>query len=284
MSVRPRATRVESRMMNDRTRSLRSLEGVGTTATARHRARLVVSSVTTEQPTLVLVRQGRKQIKRGALNIRVEAGDAVVVPPGQAFDLITTPEGGEFVSTMLIPAQPIIDEVAAMFVDVPTLRRASALKAIEPELLASFERAVHAVSEPAHVPRKVTENRMREILIWLAHRGLKLGRERDPNLTRRIRALLSQDPSRDWKAGEMARAVAMSEATLRRHLREEGVSFQEILIDVRMSRALALLQVTDLPIGQVALEVGYDSASRFAVRFRRRFAMSPSVVRGGLEA
>ena len=67
--------------MNDRTRSLRSLEGVGTTATARHRARLVVSSVMTEHPTLVFVRQGRKRIKRGPLDIRVEAGEAVVVPP-----------------------------------------------------------------------------------------------------------------------------------------------------------------------------------------------------------
>ena len=185
---------------------------------------------------------------------------------------------------MLIPAPPIIDEVAAMFGDVPTLRCAAALKAIEPELLASFERAVRAVMEPAHVPRTVTENRMREVLIWLAHRGLKLGRERDPDLTRRIRSLVARDPSRGWKAGEMARAVSMSEATLRRHLREKGVSFQELLIDVRMSHALALLQVTDLPIGQIALEVGYDSASRFAVRFRRRFAMSPSAVRGALEA
>ncbi len=269
--------------MNDRARSLRSLEGAGTVATARHRARLVVRSVMTEQPTLVVVRRGRKQVTRGALSIRVQAGEAVVVPPGQAFDLVTTPEGGEFVSTMLIPAQPLIDEVAAMFVNVPTLRRASALKALEPEFLASFERAVDAVQEPAHVPAKVTENRIREVLIWIAHRGHKLGRERDPNLTRRIRAILSPDPSRDWKAGEMASAVAMSEATLRRHLREEGVSFQEILIDVRMSRALTLLQVTDLPIGQIALEVGYDSASRFAVRFRRRFAMSPSVVRGSFE-
>ena len=72
--------------------------------------------------------------------------------------------------------------------------------------------------------------------------------------------------------------------TLRRHLQGEGVSFQDLLIDVRMSHALALLQVTDLPIGQIALEVGYDSASRFAVRFRRRFAMSPSEVRGASKA
>ena len=238
----------------------------------------------TELPTLLLVRQGRKQIKRGALSIRVEAGDAVVVPPGQAFDLVTTPEGGAFVSTMLVPAQAIIDEVAAMLVDLPALRRATALRALEPEFLASFERAVHAISEPLHVPRKVTENRMREVLLWLAQRGIKLGETRAPNLTRRIRALLSQDPSHDWKAGEVGRAVAMSEATLRRHLRHEGLSFQELLIDVRMSRALALLQVTDLPIGQIALEVGYESASRFAVRFRRRFDVSPSTVRGELEA
>lgn len=61
----------------------------------------------------------------------------------------------------------------------------------------------------------------------------------------------------------------MSEATLRRRLEKEGLSFLQILIDVRMTRALALLQVTDLSIGQIALEVGYNSPSRFAARLRR---------------
>ena len=68
---------------------------------------------------------------------------------------------------------------------------------------------------------------------------------------------------------------------MRRRLAEEGASFFELLSDVRMSHALTLLQVTDLPVIQIAYEVGYKSQSRFALRFRRRFGFAPLAVRQG---
>jgi AraC-like DNA-binding protein len=72
----------------------------------------------------------------------------------------------------------------------------------------------------------------------------------------------------------------MSEATFRRRLAEQGQCFNSILIDVRMMTALVLLQVTDCPISEVAYQVGYESASRFSVRFKKRFGFSPMAVRG----
>ncbi|MCU0827909.1 MAG: helix-turn-helix domain-containing protein [Tabrizicola sp.] len=48
-----------------------------------------------------------------------------------------------------------------------------------------------------------------------------------------------------------------------------------------MNRALGLLQTTDNPVQQIAFAVGYASASRFAVRFRARFGLAPSAIRGG---
>jgi AraC-like DNA-binding protein len=66
---------------------------------------------------------------------------------------------------------------------------------------------------------------------------------------------------------------------MRRRLADESASFYDLLSDVRMSHALTLLQVTDLPVIQVAYEVGYKSQSRFALRFRRRFGFAPSEVR-----
>jgi AraC-like DNA-binding protein len=46
-----------------------------------------------------------------------------------------------------------------------------------------------------------------------------------------------------------------------------------------MTSALLLLQSTGLPVGQIALDVGYESASRFAIRFRERFGCAPSAIR-----
>lgn len=83
-----------------------------------------------------------------------------------------------------------------------------------------------------------------------------------------------------WTAAIVARQLHMSEATLRRHLAAEGNSFSSLLADVRMSHALSLLQSTDLPVGNIAHDVGYESASRFATRFRKRFGFAPTAVRG----
>ena len=78
----------------------------------------------------------------------------------------------------------------------------------------------------------------------------------------------------------LARKTATSVPTLRRRLAAEGVVFRELVQDVRMSHALALLQNTDASVLHVAMAVGYASASRFAARFRARFGYLPTDIRG----
>ena len=72
----------------------------------------------------------------------------------------------------------------------------------------------------------------------------------------------------------------MSEVMLRRKLSMENTALRNLMIDVRMSSALALLQSTDWPISAIAQHVGYESASRFAERFRKRFGFAPTAIRG----
>jgi len=121
---------------------------------------------------------------------------------------------------------------------------------------------------------------MMELLVWIEHFGGRFAAATTPSLMRRVWGLLGSDPARDWNTGAVSQAVAMSEATLRRRLAAEGAKFSELLADVRMTRALQLLQSTSLPISRIALEVGYESASRFAIRFRKRFGFAPTAIRG----
>lgn len=78
----------------------------------------------------------------------------------------------------------------------------------------------------------------------------------------------------------MASAFAMSEATLRRKLADEGTKLSEILVDTRLSFALTLLQSTAQSVTQIALNVGYQTPSHFATRFRSRFGVPPTPIRG----
>jgi AraC-like DNA-binding protein len=74
--------------------------------------------------------------------------------------------------------------------------------------------------------------------------------------------------------------LAMSEATLRRHLAKEGRSFSALLAEVRLTLAFNLIQATDRPIESIARTVGYESGSRFAAKFRAFFGHQPSILRG----
>jgi AraC-like DNA-binding protein len=155
------------------------------------------------------------------------------------------------------------------------------LAAIEPAFADAVVRAIEAIADPVAVPVSVAMLRMREVLAWLGTRGVWFDIPRPTSAAARVRHLLAAAPGHRWPGPEVARALAMSEATLRRRLAAEGTTLTDILADVRMSRALTLLQATDRSIAEVALDVGYESPSRFASRFRRRFGHPPAAVRHG---
>jgi AraC-like DNA-binding protein len=123
----------------------------------------------------------------------------------------------------------------------------------------------------------LARHRQVEILMLLARAGIagNLLLDREAGWRERVAQLITLDPARDWSAGEVCRRLSVGESTLRRHLNAEGVSFRQLLEESRMVAALALLQETFWPVGQVAEAVGYNSHSRFSERFKRRFGLSP---------
>ena len=57
--------------------------------------------------------------------------------------------------------------------------------------------------------------------------------------------------------------------------REVGKSFSQILLELRMERALILLKGTNLPVEEIALALGYSNNSNFYKAFRDYFHISP---------
>jgi AraC-like DNA-binding protein len=77
---------------------------------------------------------------------------------------------------------------------------------------------------------------------------------------------------------DVARALRMSPATLRRRLAEAGPSFRAVLDDVQRVAAAALL-MTDKPFEDIASEVQYSDARSFRRACHRWFGMTPSAYR-----
>ncbi|WP_313572416.1 helix-turn-helix transcriptional regulator [Comamonas terrigena] len=121
--------------------------------------------------------------------------------------------------------------------------------------------------------------RAMDFLAALAERGGVFRPPQAPGLSGRLRALIGEAPSQHWTAQTAGKALAVSEATLRRRLAGESARFEDVLIDVRMHHAMMLVQTTSWSVPEIAQACGYKSRARFAERFKARFGYLPSAVR-----
>ncbi|MFU1928561.1 AraC family transcriptional regulator [Bordetella hinzii] len=257
-----------------------SRQGIGLAASVLQRNDLRVHTFVTDHPSLILLRRGRKTVQANGKKIVLSPGDAVAIAAGSICDVQNATERGQFESTWIVCADPILSKLERAYPNHPKLATIAALQGLGGEFVQSFERTVQAIVSPGHVPDVVAEHRMQELLAWLAHVKLVFNPAAPADLQRKVRLMIGAAPGKKWLAKDLAQSLAMSEATFRRRLAESGQSFNDILIDVRMTTALTLLQVTDRPIASIACQVGYESASRFSVRFKKRFGFSPVAVRG----
>lgn len=83
---------------------------------------------------------------------------------------------------------------------------------------------------------------------------------------------------------DAARALGMSERTLKRRLADEGKTFGALLDELRKSRSMELLSDEALSIGEVGFAVGFASAGAFRRAFTRWTGKSPRSYRAGREA
>lgn len=97
---------------------------------------------------------------------------------------------------------------------------------------------------------------------------------------RRTLALMEQHLAEDFKLARLANAAGLSEFHFCRAFKQNtGYAPSRYFIRMRMERARHLLRETAHPIIEVALAVGYASASHFSQVFRRATGVTPSAYR-----
>jgi transcriptional regulator GlxA family with amidase domain len=72
----------------------------------------------------------------------------------------------------------------------------------------------------------------------------------------------------------------MSDRSLRRQLREQGISFRGLLDELRLQIALKYLRTTRLANADIALALGFRAAANFRRALRRWTNKSPGEIRG----
>jgi AraC-like DNA-binding protein len=82
--------------------------------------------------------------------------------------------------------------------------------------------------------------------------------------------------------GSTAEAAGMSTRSLQRHLAEAGLSFGDVVDDLRFELACGLLQDPQSKVVAVSAELGYTDSANFTRAFRRWAGVSPSTFRRSL--
>jgi len=81
------------------------------------------------------------------------------------------------------------------------------------------------------------------------------------------------------KAGIVAKMLNISLTTFRRRLREDGLEFRELRDGIIKDLSERALIETSLPLGDIALKMGYSELSAFSRAFTRFSGMSPIAYR-----
>jgi len=100
----------------------------------------------------------------------------------------------------------------------------------------------------------------------------------------RAPALTEEQADGAPRLAAIAKAAARLPRTLaRRFLDELGLTRQQALRRIRIIRAVELLATTQVPVTQIALAVGYCSASAFNAAFRDLIGTSPTAYRNSFK-
>lgn len=99
------------------------------------------------------------------------------------------------------------------------------------------------------------------------------------SLGSRVRRLLGRD-CRQWvELDQAARQLHISPQTLRRHLREEGSSFQALKDQLRRDLAIYQLGQTQTSIREIAEQLGFSEPSAFHRAFKKWTGLPPGAYR-----
>lgn len=241
----------------------------------RHR----VATVNVHEDVLIRVRKGRKILHGALREWCVGPGELVVLARGGQWDVVNDPDGeAAYEADVLQFGRRAVSDFAKSAVASARPAEPCALPAAGRGLNESLDRCLATLNDPA-CSSALRHHRVLEVLLLLAEAGCALRPAESVSVADLVRSLVSQRPHAPWSVEDLSGRLQLSPSALRRRLAEHGTNASALLRETRLETALALLQTTRLPVGEVASRCGYDSHSRFSAAFRQRFGFAPSALR-----
>ncbi|EHN94229.1 helix-turn-helix transcriptional regulator [Escherichia coli] len=93
--------------------------------------------------------------------------------------------------------------------------------------------------------------------------------------TDKVKCIIESNTSKRWRLNMIADEFNISEISVRKRLESEGASFNNLLLEIRMNKAMQLLLENEKQIHQISKEVGIFSPSYFIRNFKTYFGITP---------
>jgi len=232
-----------------------------------------ITNVPILKPLLIFILSGKKQLGKHGV-IECLSGSFVFLSNSPRIDMRNIPIQEEYFAV-------IIDFEYEDFLELPK-SLTPYKKYVQGEINPILARALYQFMEFASIaPTEVMKFRKKEILEILYHSGYTdiCNIVEPPSVSEKVQSMISESLYNDWPVELIASNLFMSTSTLRRRLKSEGNNIQDIRNQVRLGYGLHLLQTTQLHIGNIAEQCGYQSQSRFTDQFKLLFGMTPRELR-----
>lgn len=92
----------------------------------------------------------------------------------------------------------------------------------------------------------------------------------------KVEELVKLNLRKKWSIKEVCSNVFLSESTLYRSLKVEGLSFTTLMMNIKLSHARGLLLHTKLSISEISFDSGFNSTSYFGNKFKSKYGISPT--------
>ena len=237
-----------------------------------------------QRPMIHYVRCGAGRLSvDGGDSLRLAAGAAAIVPAGRDQALAIDGAGALEVACGVIHATYLSGHGLFDYLPEPIV--------IAGGEDATFSRALDTLLDEMSHPRPGTEALsralMQQCLVSVLRRYCESGECRvpwlmaleDERLGRALSAMLDH-PEAPHSVGRLAETAGMSRSAFAEHFtRAFDRGPMDLLKEVRLRRAAALLATTELPIKAVAAAIGYDSRSHFSRVFHAELGQTPTAYR-----
>jgi len=225
------------------------------------------------KPLFIAVLGGKKQLGKND-EINCQSGNFIFLSDSPSINMRNIPKGEDYLALLIE-----FDYQDFEGLDTSAINKEKyCIGDISIEVTKCLEQFVDFGS---WAPKALWSHRRKELINLLCQLGYSniLSMAANPKVGHKLHSIIAQNPSNDMSMPNICAQLAMSESTLRRKLKQEGTSIQDIKDQVKLGSGLHLLQTTLEPIGLIAQTCGYHSQSRFTDRFKARFGLTPSQLR-----